>query len=108
MKGVILEKAFANRSEFDAAVKGVEKALGKNVVRVRYALDYDSTGDPGVFFKIVLPDASVTKDNLWNTTQKVAFLIEQKLDPVGLWGVYPYYRFRSQSEQEAMQEASWA
>ena len=51
-----------------------------------------------------MPDSSLTKDKLLEATRHVAFLIEQDLQPQEAWGVYPYFRFRGQSEQQSMQE----
>ena len=31
-------------------------------------------------------------------------LITQQLDPVGQWGLIPYFNFRSQSEQASLKE----
>jgi hypothetical protein len=55
-----------------------------------------------------MPDSSLTKDKLLETTRHVSFVIERELQPQEEWGVFPYFRFRSQSEQEAMREPAWA
>ncbi|SPF50066.1 hypothetical protein SBA4_4250003 [Candidatus Sulfopaludibacter sp. SbA4] len=101
-------KAFSYEREFAEAVKKVEQELGDKVIRIRYSLDYDSTGDPAVKFRIVMPDSSLTKDKLLEATQHVSWVIERELKPEETWGVYPYFNFRAESEQEAMQEPAWA
>jgi ribosome-binding factor A len=101
-------KAFVHQREFADAVDRVGQKLGANIVRIRHSLDYDSTGDPAVYFRVVMPDSSLTRDKLLEATRHVSFLIEQELQPQEEWGVFPYFRFRSQSEQEAMQEPAWA
>lgn len=101
-------RAFIHQSEFAAAVKKVEDQLGDEVIRIRYDLDYDSTGDPAVYFRIVLPDSSLAKGKLLEATRDVSFALEQQLQLREYWGVYPYFRFRRHSEQEAMQEPAWA
>jgi len=105
---VVYTRAFSYPREFADAVKKVEQKLGDQVIRIRYSLDYDSTGDPAVHFRIVMPDSSLTKGKLLENTRHVSFVIEQELKPEELWGVNPYFRFRSESEQEKMQEPIWA
>jgi hypothetical protein len=103
-------KAFAQKKEFAVAVRKVEQQLRreKEAVRIRYELDYDSTGDPAVHFRIVLPDDSLKRENLVDATLRVSYVIEQKLQPQVRWGINPYYRFRSQTEHEASPEPAWA
>ena len=103
----MLPKAFVQQDDFDKAVKRVEKQLAGQVVRLRYSLDYDSTGDPAVFFRAVMPDEALGQEQLIDSIHKLWFEIEQKLKPRQRWGVYPYYRYRSQSSQERMEEPSW-
>ncbi len=86
----------------------VGQKLRDHVVRIRHTLDYDSTGDPAVYFRVIMPDSSLTRDKFLEATRYVSFVIEQELQPQEQWGVFPYFRFRSQSEQEAMQEPAWA
>jgi hypothetical protein len=105
---VHLPKAFVHQREFADAVDKVEQKLRDKVIRIRHALDYDSTGDPAVYFRVVMPDSSLASDKLLEATRYVSFVIEQDLQPQEQWGVYPYFRFRSQSEQQAMQEPAWA
>ena len=104
---MLISRAFIEREQFETAVKKVEQQLRPHVLRIRYDLDYDSTGDPAAYFKIVLPDESFAKEKLLEQTRYVSFVIEQKLQPQRRWGINPYFRFRSSSEQERMQEPAW-
>jgi hypothetical protein len=107
---VILPRAFIHQREFAEAVERVEQKLRESgqVVRVRHDLDYDSTGEPAVYFRIVMPDSSFADVRLLAATDDVANALIGDLDPLERWGVYPYFRYRSQSGQEATQEPSWA
>ena len=102
-----LPKAFFHPDEFADAVERVERKLGDKVIRIRHTLDYDSTGDPAVKFRVVMPDSSLEKGKLLESTRIVSNVIQQELNPHEQWGVYPYFRFRSQSEQQKMQEPAW-
>jgi len=37
-------------------------------------------------------------------SRRVTDFITQRLDPIGQWGLIPYFNFRSQSEQAALKE----
>ena len=84
-----IERAFGNREDFDVAVRKVERQLQRPglVVHIRYGLDYDSTGDPAVHFRVVLPDESFKRERLLGVMQSVSHEIERKMRPQAEWGV---------------------
>ena len=96
------------RQALDAAFRDAIADLGPDVVRVRYSLDEDWTGDPSIFFRIVLSDDSTRDDKLLRTTRRVSSHIEERLEPIEEWGVQPYFDYRSKSEQDELQEKAWA
>lgn len=104
----MLPRAFLREKEFDAEVKRVEKLLGDRVVRIRYSLDYDSTGDPCVKFRILLPDSASVNGRIFNEARAIENVIEQEMEFVEVWGINRYYRYRLQSEQESMRTPAWA
>jgi hypothetical protein len=77
----VYTRAFARKREFADEVARVEQKLGDQVIRIRYSLDYDSTGDPAVKFRVVMPDASLDSDKLLEATRHVSFLIAEELQP---------------------------
>jgi len=105
---VILPKAFIEERQFAAAVAEVERMLRPEVLRIRYTLGEDWTGDPAVFFRVVISDAFSGRDQIWKVTDHVSTTLEQQIEPVEQWGVRPYFNYRSQSEQEVLREEAWA
>ena len=103
-----IARAFAQRAQLDQAIRDLEPTLGPDVVRLKYTLGEDWSGDSAIFFKIVLSDQASRRDRLLNVTNQVKHTIEQRLEPLEQWGVLPYFSFRSQSEQAALQEEAWA
>jgi hypothetical protein len=87
--------------------KAVAK-LGKDVVRVKYSLEPDSTGEPSIFFRIVLTDAASREDRLAEVTSRIAALLFDEIRPHENWGMLPYFSFRSKSEQEKRNDPEWA
>ena len=76
------------------------------MVRIRYEIGEDWSGQWSIFFRIVLAD-DVAKLRLRDVASKVVWGLARRLDFPGL-GVYPYHNFRSVSEQDTMQEPEWA
>ena len=74
------------------------------VVNLRYTLENDWSGDPAIFFWITLSDEAARPVVLAQNGRRIIDSITQRLDPVGQWGLIPYFSFRSQSEQAKLQE----
>jgi hypothetical protein len=78
--------------------------LPPEVVKWRFTIDNDWSGDPSLFFWITLSDKAAQPQNLRQITKRIAGIITQQIDPRGQWGLIPYFNFRSQSEQETLKE----
>jgi len=102
----IVSKGFVNQSQIASAVKRAARALAPDVVRIRYSLDGDWTGEPSVFFRVVLSDEASAETDLSGVAQRIALKIlnEVKAEELGL---NPYFNYRSFSEQAELQEAAW-
>ena len=98
--------AFTRQSEILAAINEVERSLAPDVVRIRYEIGQDWSGEWATFFRVVLSDEAA-KRRLRDVTSKVRWGLAQRLDFPSL-GAFPYHNFRSVSEQEALQEPAWA
>jgi|ERR1700683_607280 hypothetical protein len=84
------------------------RKLGKDAVGVNYSLGTDSTGDASIFFRIVLTDASSQEDKLAEVTGRIETIFYDEIRPQENWGLLPYFRFRSKSEQEQLNDPEWA
>lgn len=100
--------AFAQQAQFQSAVNGAAQQLGPSVVDLTFTLGNDWTGEPAVFFMIILSDTASRKDQLLRTTSQVSNAIVQMVQPLEQWGVLPYFNFRSQAEQEEINQRSLA
>ena len=74
------------------------------VVNLRSTVDDDWSGDPAIFFWITLSDDAARQAVLSQTSRQITDFITQRLDPIGQWGLIPYFNFRSQSEQANLKE----
>ena len=84
------------------------RKLGKDVVRVNYNIGADSTGEPSIFFRVVLTDAASREDRLAEVTGRIAGILFDEIRPYENWGLLSYFSFRSKSEQERRNDPEWA
>jgi hypothetical protein len=98
--------AVTKQSEIQAAINHVAKNLTPDVVRIRYEIGEDWSGQWAIFFRVVLTD-DAAKHRLREVATKVVWGLAQQLDFPGM-GVFPYHNFRSASEQAMLQEPAWA
>lgn len=91
--------ALVQQTEFQSAVQQAAKLLGPHVVDVSWTLGNDWSGEPAVFFMVILSNAGSRRDQLLGTTSQVSNAITQMVQPFEQWGVLPYFNFRSESEQ---------
>lgn len=101
-----LPTAVTKQQEIDGAVSQVEAELAPDVLRIRYDIGEDWSGQWSIFFRIVLTDEAA-KRRLRDVAAKVVRGLASRLDFPGM-GVYPYHNFRSASEQAMLQEEAWA
>jgi hypothetical protein len=97
-------RAHAQQAQLMAAIARAARTLGPDVVDVIPALGNDWTGEPAVFFTVVLSDAAASKrDQLLNVAHRVSSFIVQHVEPLEKWGVLPYFTYRSHAEQAKLE-----
>lgn len=97
-----------HRTELDEAINAIRPTLGPDVVSLRYSLGDDWSGDPAIFFRVVLPDQASRGERLRQATKQIERAITERLEPLEEWGLPPYFDYRNQSEQAARKEEAWA
>ena len=101
-----LPSAVTKQAEIAAAIARVQQSIGPDVVRIRYEIGEDWSGQWAIFFRILLTD-DAARHRLRDVATKVVWGLARQLDFPGM-GVYPYHNFRSVSEQSMLQEPAWA
>ena len=101
-----LPSAVTKQTEIGAAVAEVVKLLSPDVVRIRYDIGEDWSGQWAIFFRVVLTDDAARR-RLSKIAGNVVSRLAERLDFQGM-GVFPYHNFRSASEQAALREEAWA
>jgi hypothetical protein len=105
---VYVPTAFAQQARFKAAVARVAQRLAPHVVSIIPTLGNDWSGEPAVFFMVILADAASRRDQLLNISNQVSQAIVEQVQPLEQWGVLPYFNFRSQSEQAKLNQPTLA
>ena len=103
--GMLMPAASAKQREIEDKVRTLAKRLRPDVVNINYNIAQDWSGDWAIFFRVLLSDEASTK-RLREVSTNVVGRISETLDFPAL-GVFPYFDFRSQSEQAVLQQAAW-
>jgi hypothetical protein len=103
----VVPTGFINQAQLNDSVTQAIHRLGREVVRVRYNIGADTSGEPAIFFHIVLSDNASREEQLADVTDRAAALLFEELRPYENWGLIPYFSFRSESEQALRNEPEW-
>jgi hypothetical protein len=103
----IVPSGLVHRGQVDAEIKSAVRNLGPEAVHVAYNIGEDSTGEPSIFFRIVLADSAIDEDTLADRTWAIQSTIMDQLEPIENWGLHPYFNFRSQSEHQSRIDPAW-
>jgi hypothetical protein len=105
---VYVPTAFAQQDRFQAAVARAAQGLAPQVVEIVSTFGNDWSGEPAVFFMVILADTATGRDQLLSVANHVSEVIIQQVQPLEQWGVLPYFNFRSQSEQAKLHQPTFA
>ena len=103
----ILPYVYTNPALIESGIQRATQALAPDVVRIRYSLEEDWTGDPSVFFRIVISDEAVQARRLADTAERIMEGIREEVRPDEL-GIHAYFNFRSFSEESNDPDPAWA
>jgi hypothetical protein len=99
---------YINQRQLEAEIDRAIERLGPEVVLVRHSFGPDSSGEPSVFFRIVLTDSASREETLADVTGQIVTTLFDELRPYENWGLIPYFSFRSQSEYTRRYDLAWA
>ncbi len=100
---------YIDSAEVEKAVDAFIKTLGPEVVRVRYNIGEDWTGEPVLYFRVVLADSvSADRNTFVQTAQRIRGALFEQLKPLENWGLFPHANFRSNAEQSALNDPKWS
>jgi hypothetical protein len=103
----LIPKAEATKKpQIDAAVAEALTELSPDVQRIRYEIAQDWSGEWALFFKVLLSDEPGEGKNRHEIVRRVINSMSDRVYLAEI-GLFPYFRFRSQSEQAKHPEPAW-
>jgi hypothetical protein len=97
---------FVNQTELEDAVAQAAQALDSREVRdVRFTLGSDSSGEPSIFFGILLTPYASQGSRLPEVTGRVSTALFDRLQPYNHWGLQAYFNFTS--DQKHFRNPGW-
>lgn len=103
----MLPTGMVHQAQIDAEIESAIRKLGPEAAQVSYGLGEDSTGEPSLFFRIVLTDDAAKEEALAGATGRIATLLFDELRPMENWGLHAYFNFRSASEHQSKYDPDW-
>ena len=91
-------------AELQKTLNGIMPQPSPGVVRWHHTFETDWSGDPAIYFWVVLTKEASKRENLKQSTDAFTNLIQQRVDLLDDWGLIPYFNFRSESEQAVLQD----
>ncbi|MBM3738257.1 MAG: hypothetical protein FJW39_20945 [Acidobacteria bacterium] len=82
-----------------ARVADLELELAPDVVRIRFSVTRDYSGEPCIEFRVLVTDEASKEDRLREAGKRVRTAIYDGIDPLNTWGLFGYPDFRNESEQ---------
>lgn len=104
----MVPNGFVHQAQLDGDITSAILKLGPEVVHVAYSLGADSTGEPSIFFRIILADSATKEEAITEVTDRIATILFDEVRPIENWGLHPYFNFRSRSEQRRRPDPEWA
>ena len=104
---MIIPRGLVDQRQIQAGVATAAKGLRPDVVRIRYDVGEDWSGEPSLFFRVVLSDGASAEKRLYSNVQRITAAVLDAVKPEEL-GLHAYFNFRSKSEQEQLREPSWS
>jgi hypothetical protein len=104
---VYVATGYVNQAQLGDIVAQAAENLGPEVVHVSYSVGPDSTGEPSLFFRVLLADAYIREETIADLTGRIASALFDAVRPLENWGFRPYFNFRSKSEQDRRPSPDW-
>jgi hypothetical protein len=99
-----LANGIAQTSELVKKFNQLAHVVIPGVVKWRYAFENDWSGDPAIFFWVILTDEASKPQNLPQAKAGFIAMINDHVDLPGEWGLIPYFNFRSRFEQAELKD----
>lgn len=100
-------EAAVKQPQIKAAIADALRVFQPAVQKINYEIAPDWNGEWAVFFYVLLSDESSDEEHLRDLAPKVMWRMTDQLNLPEL-ELFPYFHFRSRSEQRQVAEPAWA
>lgn len=104
---MIVSSRYIDQAQIAFEVDRAKLKLGPEVVRLMHSTGPDMDGESSIFFRVVLTDSASREETLAAVMRQIKKTFFDELRPYENWGMYPYFSFRSQSEQPEHRDSAW-
>lgn len=96
----------APSKDLEKQVQEVEKKFPGEIVGIRYSVDEDWSGDPAIYFRVLLTDTASRREVLGDIVERVDRVLSDivYLDSPDY---IPYINYRNESDQEKLKDPEW-
>jgi hypothetical protein len=103
----LMPTGFVHQQEIKSAIERVQSKFAQDVDHINYSFGENWTGEPSIFFRVVLREEGIPMDRLGELAERVSIFLmnEARTDEIGL---HAYFDFRSVAEQAKLQDPAWA
>ena len=98
---------YVNRAQLGDIIAEVAQHLAPAVVHVAYRVGPDSTGEPSIFFRVLLADEYIREETIADLASGITRTLSDAVRPIENWGLLPHFNFRSKSEQDRRHDPDW-
>jgi len=98
---------FVHQQEIKSAIQRVESRFAQQVDHINFNFGEDWTGEPSIFFRVVVRDEAAPIDRLLPLSEQVSISLMNEAKTYEN-GLRAYFDFRSVAEQAKLQEPAWA
>ncbi len=81
--------------------------LAPDVVRIKMDIATDSAGEPAIYFRGIISDEAANRERFREVIVRAESAIRHKLGFDYIESHFPYFSWRTKSEQAALREKSW-
>ena len=103
---MIIPRGYVDEKQIADGVQRAEAALAPEVVRIRYNLGEDWSGDPSIFFRVLITDEAAESGEWREFERRVEETVLREAHVYEL-GLLPYLTYRTVSEQALLKEKTW-
>lgn len=92
--------------DLDRQVRDVERQFAGEVIGIRYSVGEDWSGDPAIYFRVLLKESASGQQVIGEIAHRISRVLSDIVYTASP-DYIPYVNYRSEREQEELQDPQW-